>query len=232
MMMSVDGLSQQMSRLRLVALGALPGSGRDTVALPVGLLPFLLLHRGTPQPTTCPVRSRATPNAALFQVWPTACGGPTCARRCCSAPQEGRRGSCTACRRSSCRARTTARCYQRRRGVVPCSVAGAPPAVAATASPRLASRRIEPRRPPLPPALPSPGNSAPGSSTFEDGDAVGKRPASGRPSSRWEAGELRRCRPKMLRGSSCRPSPRFGRKARAGSSAVGRCGAGCHVQAG
>jgi hypothetical protein len=152
-MMSVDGLSQQMSRLRLVALGALPGSGRDTVALPVGLLPFLLLHRGTPQPTTCPVRSRATPNAALFQVWPTACGGPTCARRCCSAPQEGRRGSCTACRRSSCRARTTARCYQRRRGVVPCSVAGAPPAVAATASPRLAPNRAAPPAAPASPAL-------------------------------------------------------------------------------
>jgi hypothetical protein len=229
-MMSVDGLSQQMSRLRLVALGALPGSGRDTVALPVGLLPFLLLHRGTPQPTTCPVRSRATPNAALFQVWPTACGGPTCARRCCSAPQEGRRGSCTACRRSSCRARTTARATRGEEESCPAPLLVLRPLW--SRPPRLASRRIEPRRPPLPPALPSPSNSAPGSSTFEDGDAVGKRPASGRPSSRWEAGELRRCRPKMLRGSSCRPSPRFGRKARAGSSAVGRCGAGCHVQAG
>lgn len=193
-MMSVDGLSQQMSRLRLVALGALPGSGRDTVALPVGLLPFLLLHRGTPQPTTCPVRSRATPNAALFQVWPTACGGPTCARRCCSAPQEGRRGSCTACRRSSCRARTTARCYQRRRGVVPCSVAGAPPAVAATASPRAESSRAarRSRQPcPLPATLPRAPPPSRTATPWGRGPPAGGRARGGKPGSSVAA--VRRC---------------------------------------
>jgi hypothetical protein len=79
--------------LRLPALGALKGAGRDTVAGSRTPLAFFFLHRGTANRGRHPVRVPRAPNPGYSRTCATGRSGPTTHRCCCCAPwQRGEQG--------------------------------------------------------------------------------------------------------------------------------------------